>query len=56
MTKDEMIHYVAQIVIHEAAATSTNDRMAYWTAVAQLLPSEGTTFPQLLLEPNTDKE
>ena len=35
MTKDEMIHYVAQIVIHEAAATSTNDRMAYWAAVAQ---------------------
>ena len=32
MTKDEINHYVAQIVIHEAAATSTNDRIAYWAA------------------------
>ena len=32
MTKDEMKRYVAQIVLHEEQATSTNDRMAYWTA------------------------
>jgi hypothetical protein len=30
MTKDEMKRYVAQIVLHEAAATSTNDRNTYW--------------------------
>jgi hypothetical protein len=32
MTKDEMKRYVAQIVLHEAAATSTNDRNTYWAA------------------------
>jgi hypothetical protein len=44
MTKQEMIHYVQQIVLHEADSTSTNDRIAYWAAVAQ----QRNTVPRIL--------